>query len=415
MRSGRAVVLGAGVAGLLAAGVLADFYDDVTIVERDESPAGGLRRGVGQGGHAHSLLDAGRQLMEGFLPGLTDRLTAGGALRGEPLRDTAWFLHGARLAGRSTGLSTLLMSRPLLEGVLREAVLAGARVGLRTGVVESVREAGVALRGEDSLLTADLVVDACGRSSRLPQWLGADPVPEQRVDVDLGYATRTYRRDGDPEYLATIVSTVPRSRGGALLAVEGNRWLVTLAGMQGDHPPTDPDAFTAWAATLPVPDIATVIGAATPLDDPRPYRFAGSRWRRYDRTHLPGNVVALGDSVCSLNPLYAQGMTLAAQQVRVLRNLLAQNRFTAGRFQQEAVRPIRVAWDQATRSDLAALGRGRGLVDRYVTRVQRGAHHDPALARAFLRVANLVEPPATLLRPGLVLRALRPMSARAER
>lgn len=416
----HAVVLGAGIAGLLAARVLADAFDEVTVVERDVNVAPGPRRGVPQGAHLHGLLDGGRQLLEELYPGVVDELAAAGAPSVEPLRDTRWYIHGRRLAGDTSGMRSVLATRPFLEAALRARALALPGVALRHGTATGLVERGVDAVGgvvlRDGSLPADLVVDASGRSSRLPGWLaqlGHPTPPEQRVDVDLGYATRLYSRVPPTAFSGVTVSTVPRFRGGACVAVEGDRWLVTLAGMLGDHPPTDPAGFTAWAATLPAPDIAAVIAEAEPLNDPLPYRFRGSRWRRYDQVRLPGGVISVGDAVCSLNPLYAQGMTLAAQQVRILRQQLTGTSTVDPRaFHRATARVCAAAWGVATRSDLAMPevdGRRpirTRLLDDYVRRVQLAAHHDPVVARAFMRVANLTDPPSTLLAPRLMVRAL---------
>ncbi|MBW0117343.1 FAD-dependent oxidoreductase [Pseudonocardia abyssalis] len=426
----HAVVVGAGMAGLLAARVLSDAFARVTIVERD-APSSGVRRGVPQGAHLHGLLDGGRRIMEELYPGLTDELVAAGAPTGEPLRDTRWYLHGRRLAPTATGMRSVLASRPFLESALRARAVAvpgvdvagpGTVTGLCTDGSRAVTGVRVRPRsGREESLAADLVVDASGRGSRVADWLRAAghaaPVQE-RVDVDLGYATRFYRRR--PEHLdgqlAVTVSTIPRFRGGGCLAVDGGRWLVTLAGMLGDHPPADAAGFEAFAATLPTPDIHRVIGAAEPLGDPVPYRFGGSLRRRFDRLPDPARgFVALGDAVCSVNPLYAQGMSLAAQQVRVLRAQLASpGPLDPRTFYRDTARLCDAAWEIATRSDLALPevdGRRplpARVLDGYIRRVQLAAHRDPVVSRAFLRVANLVDAPATLLAPRVLVRVLRP-------
>lgn len=414
----HAVVLGAGIAGLLAARVLADTYDEVTIVERDDSAGTAPRRGAPQGGHLHGLLDGGRRLLEELHPGIVDELAAKGAPSVEPLRDTRWYIHGRRLAGHATGMRSVLVTRPFLEAALRARTLAFPGVSLTyataTGLLERGPDGVGGVLLLDGSVPADLVVDASGRASRLPSWLsrlGHRTPPEQRVDVDLGYATRLYRRVPGTAFSGVTVSTVPRFRGGGCVAVEGDRWLVTLAGMLGDHPPTDPDAFTAWAATLPAPDIAAVIADAEPLTDPVPYRFRGSRWRRYDQIRLPAGLLVVGDAVCSLNPLYAQGMTLAAQQVRILREHLTGS-MEPRAFHRATAKVCASAWGVATRSDLAMPevdGRRpvrTRLLDDYVRRVQLAAHHDPLVARAFMRVANLTDSPSALLAPRLMVRAL---------
>ncbi|WP_181784240.1 NAD(P)/FAD-dependent oxidoreductase [Pseudonocardia pini] len=410
----RSVVVGGGFAGLLAAHVLAE-RGPVTLVERD--PAGGARRGVPQGRHLHGLLDRGRRIAEQIHPGFTADLLAAGALTAEPLARTRWFLHGRRLHPTATGLTSVLASRPLIEDVLRHRTLAELHVGTASGVeLDAGRVRGVRL-ADGSMLPADLVVDASGRASRLPDQLaelGVARPREDRVDVDLGYATRTYRRrphdlGGD---LNALVSTVPRSRGGGAMAVEGERWLVTLAGILGDHPPLDDAGFRAFAASLPTGPIGDLVAAAEPLDEPVPYRFRGSRHRRYDLLRcLPEGLLVLGDAVCSLNPLYAQGMTLAAQQVEALRTW-------DGRRTRELNRSVgrlcAAAWEIATRADLGLpeVAGSRPLparvLDGYVTRVQRVAHADPVVARALIRVANLADPSTVLLTPPILRRVLRP-------
>jgi flavin-dependent dehydrogenase len=408
----RSVVVGGGFAGLLAARVLAE-RGPVVIVERDV--ASGVRRGVPQGRHLHGLLDRGRRTVEELHPGFTDDLVAAGALTAEPLVRTRWFLHGRRLHPTATGMRSVLATRPLIEDVLRSRTLvetvAGSAAGLEldAGRVRAVRLA------DGGVLAADLVVDASGRASRLPAWLaeaGLRAPREDRVDVDLGYATRTYRRrpvdlEGD---LNALVSTIPRSRGGGAMAVEGDRWLVTLAGLLGDHPPLDDAGFRAFASTLPAGPIGDLVAHAEPLDEPVPHRFRGSRHRRYDLARcLPSGLVVVGDAVCSLNPLYAQGMTLAAQQVSALRawdgaRTRALNR-TIGRL-------CGAAWEIAVRADLALVGGRRPLparvLDAYVSRVQRVAHADPVVARALIRVANLADPSSALLAPRVLARVLRP-------
>lgn len=414
----RSVVIGGGFAGLLAARVLAE-RGPVVIVERD--PGTGVRRGVPQGRHLHGLLDRGRRIVEQLHPGFTDDLVAAGASTAEPLVRTRWFLHGRRLHSTATGMRSVLATRPLIEDVLRSRTLvetvAGSAAGLQldAGRVRAVRTA------DGSELAADLVVDASGMASRLPVWLaesGLRAPREDRVNVDLGYATRTYRRRPDDlgGDLNALVSTIPRSRGGGAMAVEGDRWLVTLAGLLGDHPPLDDAGFRAFAATLPAGPIGDLVARAEPLDDPVPHRFRGSRHRRYDlQSCLPEGLVVVGDAVCSLNPLYAQGMTLAAAQVAALQSWDgSQTRSlhrTIGRL-------CRAAWDIATRADLA-LPEVEGsrplparILDAYVGRVQRVAHHDPVVSRALIRVANLADPSSSLLTPEVLVRVLRPGTGR---
>lgn len=441
----HAVVLGASIAGLLAARVLADHYDRVTILDRDVLPDARQRRGAAQGRHLHGLMECGRALMEELLPGLTEDAVRRGAPTTEVLVRSRWYLSGLRACPTPTGLTTLLASRPLLESVVRSRVAALPGVGVRQRVAavglvgqpgDPARVTGVQVvpaggAGEDSdrtvsrgrrgeVIYADLVVDATGRGSRAADWLaelGQRRPPEERVDVDLGYSSRTYRRRPDHlgGDLGVVVSTMPGRRGGGAIVLEGDRWHVTLGGMLGDHPPTDHDGFEAFAATLPVPDVHELIVDAEPLDDPVPHRFRGSLRRYYERLKTPpAGFVAIGDAVCGFNPLYAQGMTVAAQQAWALRECLAGgDADLPRRYYRRAARFIDVAWQMSTNADLNHPGvAGRRtlrtrLVNAYVHRAHRAAHVDPTVARTFMRLANLVEPPAVLLTPAMMARILR--------
>ncbi len=273
-------------------------------------------------------------------------------------------------------------------------------------------------------LWCDLVVVATGRGSRLPVWLeqlGYPRPPRRQLTVGVGYASREVRLApgalGD-DLVALSGPTPARPRGGGLSLVEGGRCLVTLMGMLGDHPPTDPVTFTRWARDLALEDIGRALRDAEPLADPVAHRHPTSVWHRYDSTPMPGGLVAVGDAVCTLNPIYGQGMTVAALQAMELRRQLGTGPLRPRRFQGHAARLAGVAWALSTGGDLAfpevegprtAATRALG---RYVGLVQAGAAHDPALGRAFLRVTSLVDPPSALFRPAVVARAARHRGSR---
>ncbi|WP_327140037.1 FAD-dependent oxidoreductase [Nocardia sp. NBC_01327] len=421
MTTGRhAVVLGAGIAGLLAARVLSEEYARVTILERDRSEGVQVRRGVPQGRHLHGLLDSGRAVFEELYPGCTAELVRRGATAAEVLVQTRWYVGGARLTPTSTGLTSVIASRPLLEAVLRQRTCQIPNVRLREGITvrgllgnaDAVTGVATVADGRAEDISAELVVDATGRGSRIDEWLtdiGAALPDSERLDVDLGYASRMYRhRPGQlGGHSSVIVSTGTNGRGGGAVRIEGDRWLVTLAGMLGDHPPADPAEFPHYAATLAAPDIHDIVMESEPLDDPVPYRFRASVRRHFDRmTAVPAGLLVVGDAQCAFNPLYAQGMTVAALQAAALRECLDGPPDTlSARFYAAAAEPVAAAWRLAASSDLSHPGvigprslRTR-LTNVYVAQVQRAAHHDAVVARTFMRVAHLVEPPAALAHP----------------
>jgi 2-polyprenyl-6-methoxyphenol hydroxylase-like FAD-dependent oxidoreductase len=433
----HAVVLGASMAGLLAARVLTDAYAQVTIIDRDQLPhTSNNRRGVPHGRHAHALLARGQQALEELFPGLTAELVAHGVPAGDVLGNGRWFLGGHRLRQARTGLVALCASRPFLEGHVRSSVRALPNltildrcqvIGLATtadghcvtGVRALRRADGNA--GAEEVLGADLVIDATGRGSRIPTWLealGYPRPPTEQVRIGLGYATRTYRLPPDAlgNDLGVLHGTTPEHpRGGALLLVEGDRWMVTLAGMLGDYPPTDPDGFLAFARSLRFPDIYQAIRDGEPLDDPAAFRFPASVRHRYERLpRFPSGLLAVGDAVCSFNPIYGQGMSVAALEALALRRHLQRGtQPQSHRFFRDLARVIDVSWDIAVGGDLVFPEvQGRRplkvrLGNAYIVRLHAAAAHDAGLASAFMRVAGLVAPPQSLLRPSIVLGVLR--------
>jgi 2-polyprenyl-6-methoxyphenol hydroxylase-like FAD-dependent oxidoreductase len=375
-----AVVCGAGIAGLLSARVLADFYDRVVIVERDEltdEPA--PRKGVPQGNYLHTLLVGGLRILSELFPGFVEEMVAHGA-HYDCVTSSRKFYRANGLQPRfDSDLWTLICSRGLLEwGVRRQVlkltnveVLSGRRiVDLATSAsgpddcstVRGVR-AQLAAGGEPITIRSDVIVDATGRTSAGPKWLASlgGPVPEETsVNGFWGYACRNYQMPGDwaPDWVGMV--TVPtgqngNTRGASWLRQEHNRWLVTLIGCAKDYPPRDEEGFTAWLTSLPEPEFAEPLAVATALDDIVVWRQTGNRLRRYDQLdRRPTNLLFTGDSVCALNPVYAQGMTVACLGARELREALSEGgEDLAGRFQRRLADALRFSWTTSTSADRA--------------------------------------------------------------
>jgi 2-polyprenyl-6-methoxyphenol hydroxylase-like FAD-dependent oxidoreductase len=431
----HAIVLGGSIAGLLAARVLADAYDRVTVVDRDELvPGTKPRRGAPQGRHIHALLARGQQALEELFPGLTAELVGHGAPLGDVLGDARLLFGGHRLARTEAGLVALSASRPLLEDRVRERVraLPGVRftppsdaVGLRCSP-DRRRVTGVRLlrrtdASAEEVIDADLVVDATGRGSRTPAWLqglGFGQPEVDRVRVDVGSVTRRDRLpsdslDGD---LACIHGPAPdRPRGGALARLEGDIWMLTLFGLLGDHPPKDRAGFDAFARSLRFSDLHDAVGAAEPVDGPAGYRFPENVRRRYERMrNFPDGFLVMGDAICSFNPIYGQGMTVAALQALALHKHLRRGIAPRSRSVLRALaRAIDAPWELAIGADLSLPGVDgrrtpkRRIANAYVTQLQAAAADNPPLARAFVRVTGLVDRPEALLRPAIALRTLR--------
>src|SRR5207249_4346301 len=325
MKTQRAVVIGGSIAGLCAARVLADYFDRVTVVDRDAYPQGPAERaGVPQGRHVHALLARGRRELERLFPGFERQMLGAGAHEIDFARDFATLRGEGWMAREESGIATLFASRTLLESIVRDLLRAVPRVELveRTAVTGVVAEreprARVrAIRLADGELPAELVVDATGRGSQAPDWLralGLEPPANTVVDSLSGYATRWYREPEPARWPAEwwwkgiwVDPHEPEHMtAGVLFPVEGGRWIVTIAGIAGHYPPSDEAGFGAALGRLRSPIIAHAVQLAEPISPVYSNRAMANRFRHFERwpERLDG-FLAVGDSVCAFNPVYA--------------------------------------------------------------------------------------------------------------
>lgn len=385
-----------------------------------------------QARHAHALTARGRAVAEELFPGFTNDLLGFGAPTGDIQSDFRWVFDGHRWAKGTSGIHPLLASRPLIEWHLRNQVQAlpnvnvigqCAAIGL---ITDSRRRAvtGLAVsrkshRVADDAFAADLIVDASGRSSQSQGWLeplGYPRPEEQRMSIHLAYATRRYRRDPsqmDGDLGIGVGATVALPRGGLALAQEDDQWIVTLAGYGHDEPPLGADGFAEFAASLPAPDLGELTSEAEPIDDGVRYRVPTTVRRHFDAAHLPSGYLPFGDTICSFNPVYGQGMSVAALESLILRQCLrADGRQLIDRFLR-TVRPILdEAWEMSCNSDLrmpfidGRLTARIRATNAYVARVHRAAATDARVGTAFLRVISLLARPTSLMSPAILSRVL---------
>jgi len=432
----HAIVIGASMAGLLAARVLSDSYDRVTVLDRDRLPAGLTenRRAVPQGRHAHGLQLGGQVALEGLLPGLRDETLAAGAPPLRPGVEMRFKLAGSEVARAEVGGDGSVASRPLLEGLIRRRVRAIENVTVhdRCGVEDLLshdgRVTGVRARdrnapGSEPIdLRADLVVAASGRGGRVPKWLeamGYERPAEQRVDVDIMYSSRNLRvRPGalGDDKIVLNAAHPGRPRGVAMLIEENGTWNVTLYGYGDAHrPPTDTEGFNAFAATVSDPDVAAAIAQAEPANEIATYAYPASVRRRYDKLRrFPEGLLVMGDAMCSFNPIYGQGMTVATLEAVALQRCLREGDANlARRFFKAARGPVEHAWKLSTGGDLAlpeieqTAPLPDRVINRYMERLVATAAHDEVVARTFFEVTGMLKPPTALLTPAIARRVLR--------
>jgi 2-polyprenyl-6-methoxyphenol hydroxylase-like FAD-dependent oxidoreductase len=435
-KHGHAVVIGGSMAGLLAARVLSDRFGRVTIVERDSFPEGvENRKGVPQARHAHALLPRGFMIMARLFPGLAEDLVSGGAIASDVPAESRRYQRGGYRVRFAIGRKSLLMSRPFLEGHIRRRVRALPNVtvleehavtGLLSGGATK-RVSGVTVKrrvegASGRRLDADLVVDASGRGSRAAAWLeemGYERPEEERIEIGVGYTTRVYRSRPDDlsgVKFVIIEPTPGRERSiGAMFRMEDERWIVTLGGWLGERAPTDEAGFVEFARNLPAPDIYNVIKDAEPLGEAVKYNFPANLRRRYERlSHVPEGYLVTGDALCSFNPIYGQGMSVAALDAETLEECLADGlEDLPRRFYRRVSKIVDTPWKLAAGADFAHPGvegnkaLSTGIVNWYVGYVQRAATRDEAVCRAFTLVTGLLAPPSSLFHPRIALRVLR--------
>jgi flavin-dependent dehydrogenase len=438
-----AIVIGGSMAGLLAARVLTDHFGSVTVIDRDRFPTRPeFRKGVPQSRHAHVLLARGQDVIEELFPGIVDELIADGAL---PLETPADFLALTRFGWGPRyrpGLRVLSMSRELLEFHVRRRLAMSTVVRLveATDVIDLVvtgnTVSGVRVRSRGGLsgapkdqgqIFARLVIDASGRDSDTPAWLGRlgyDVPRETKIVSKAAYASRYYAEPNEFTADWKVLFFFPSPdlpRGGVLFPLEGKRWLVTLIGIGGDYPPTDEAGFLEFASTLRSPMLHNVIQDASPVSTIHGYRRTENVRRHYETgARRPEGLVVLGDAACAFNPIYGQGMTVAAIEAQALARQLATadrspSGSLAGRVQKVVAQTNAVAWRLATSADLqysttegARPGRLNGLLGRYMERLQLVTTRDATVAAAFRKVTQLLIPPSALLAPQIAVRVLAP-------
>lgn len=424
-----AVVIGASIAGLVTARALSEKFEQVVVLERDSLPTTpASRKKVPQSRQLHVLLAKGAQVLDELFPGFTDGLVAAGAVRSDPQVDTTYCLDGHPLASAPSGITTLGISRPYIEYEIRRRVSQLRNVEIRdnveaTGILLNDDHLGVAeVKFQEGSLPADLVVDAGGRYSQALRWLNdlGVPMPScSQLDPGVVYVTRHYEREAnhlDGKNGMLVVPYPECPRGAGIVPVEGNRWAIVLFGLFDVDPGITESSMSKFADSLPTPDVAKLIRDAKPVDDAVRMRYPSSIWWHLERErrHLDGLLVT-GDALCSFNPTYGQGISVAAMEAIALRDLIAGDTLERlpAKFYQAAAKIINIAWSLSAGGDMRfAQIKGKRttatkVINGYLARYRLAAGTDPILGKAFLETANMLAPAANLLTPAKIVRTLR--------
>ena len=443
-----AIVIGAGIGGLAAAAALAPHFAEILVLERDRLPAGAAARsGVPHGSQAHAFFLGAQYALEALLPGFTRDLAASGAVPVNLGAGGVFDFPGiGEFPRRDFGVTFYSASRPLIEAVLRRRAAALANVALVEGaraealltspdgaMVTGVRYSGP--QGGSAERRADLVVDAAGRNGTLSREMlartGRTPLAETAIGMEIAYTTVIFAKPDagsrDWDYAYVLAGPPAETRSGLILPIEGERWLATLVGRFGERPPADRDGFLEYARGLRNPVIYQSLRDALP-EGGQFARFIvpGSTWRHFERLRAaPQGWLPIGDTICDFNPVYGQGMTVAAQEAVALRRLLAENAADLaalpGAFLTEVAAVIAPAWASSIRDLAFPQTLGERPADfaermRFAAAATVLALRDAEVHRLWMEVNQMLRPPSVFQAPELLPRigaVMAEMAARA--
>ncbi|WP_414622194.1 FAD-dependent oxidoreductase [Calothrix sp. CCY 0018] len=446
-KSHTAVVIGSSMAGLLNARVLADYFTQVIVVERDALPQQPqTRKGVPQANHVHVLLTQGYRILKQLFPGIDAELSKAGAPKVNWGKEYALFAYWGWHPRIESDLITHTSSRAFLECLVRRRLSDFKNIKFREktqvrGLLTNSQNSqvtGVKLYDLDEYfeeeLVADLVVDASGRNSQMPNWLesmGYQPPEKTEINSFLGYSTCWFEcpenLEVDWKAMAIFYKASHNKHGGVIVPVEGNRWAVTLAGIARDYPPSDNEGFLECARNLRDSAIYDAIKDAKPISKVHSYRRTENSWLHYELARLPEGLVIVGDAACAFNPIYGQGMTTAALGALTLQKCLPSS-FTNSQYigkgftknyQKELAKVLKAPWLMATSDDFRWETTEGGKPDKitqfmhkYMDEVIILAVHKPQVYKVFAEVMHMIKKPTALFAPGIIFGVLKQMIKR---
>ncbi|WP_419887288.1 glutamate synthase subunit beta [Neobacillus niacini] len=423
----KAIIIGGGISGKLAARVLSDVYKEVIILERDNEPEGPFsRKATPQGEHLHALLHAGEYGLENLFPGITGEFYKSGAVKINSTIDLAWFHHGAWKIRYDGGYNTTLQTRPHLEWHIEQYIKSIPNVVSHYNQVvqdflyneEDNRITGVLLK--NGPLLADLIVDASGVSSFTSNWLHKQgtSIPEEKVDINLSYSSKQFQLTEDQEKdwkIKMVYPNPPQEKiGGTISKIEGNRYIVTIMGYHNaineKEVLKDDSGFIELSKKLPKMDIYHEIKNATPLTKTSLYRIPHIVWRRFDKIELPDGLLLIGDTLCRIDPVFGQGMSIAILEALALQKLInkgARQKMPAD-FHKKAAKIISPIWYMVLTEDFRypdTRGKkpfGLSIQQWYAKNIFLLSAQNQEVYNAFVKVMNLVNPINSLMRPGII-------------
>ena len=427
MVSKKAIVIGGSIAGLLAARILSDHFEEVVLIEKDRfSEDGKVRNGTPQANHIHLLLARGKEILLDYFPDLEREMIESGANKIDFLNDGKFYLPSGWAQRFESGVITFTCTRTLLENSIRHQVQKISKIKIQDGTVI----ASYVLEGTDRIslktmaneaIHADLIVDCTGRNTMTPDWLediGYPKLAETKVDSYVGYATRRYippkNIQRDWKMLSILSNPITNPRLGAIYPIEDGKWLVFLSGIGKVYPPTEEDGYLEFAKSLESDELYDAMKDAIPDSEIYGYRVKGSRRYHYESmSRWPDNFIVLGDAVAVFNPFYGQGITSAALGVKVLDGMLGKqglDKSFTKKFQKRLAKAVSLPWILGTSEDLrwpTTVGKKPNmmtkLVQNHAQRVLLLGPKSKLATESFLRMMHMISSPAIIFHPIILL------------
>lgn len=436
----KAIIIGGGISGKLAARVLSDYFKEIIVLERDHQPKGpSPRNGAPQGKHLHALLHAGQYGLEELFPGITEKFHLNGAVKINSTKDLTWFHHGVWKLRYDGGYSTTLQTRPHLEWHIEQYIKEIPNISLHYNVsvknylYDEVKNCvyGVEIKSTDhsiKSLNADLIVDASGAGSLTTSWLKkrAIHIPHEQVQIGLSYCSKSFflpEREERDWSIKLIYPTPPHEKiGGTISKVEGNQYIVTLIGyldaIIDKEVLMNEQAFLELSRKLPKMDIYNEIKDGVPLSNASIYRIPQIIWRRFDRVkELPKGLLLMGDSVCRIDPVFGQGMSISVLEALSLQKLLSQQKHSlhtlVPKFHKKISKMISPIWNMVITEDFRYPGItgkkpiGLSIQQWYARSIFLLSSQNEIIYNSFIKVMNLVQPTTILLHPNIFIRVIR--------
>ncbi|PEJ80510.1 FAD-dependent oxidoreductase [Bacillus wiedmannii] len=432
----KAIVIGGSIAGKLAAKALSSTFKEVIIIEAGERWDGkSSRKRVPQSNHPHVLLKGGEKAIEELFPTITNELIETGSIVNNFTRDIKWHQLGLWKQQFIGKVHMIQQSRFLLEWHIQKRIDDISNVTTKYGTsVEGLlidgkrnKVCGVKAKcletGTQEEIQADIVVDASGFGSKSIAWLREYniEVQEEKARIDLFYATRMFKLKGNEKLDCCnmlMSPSFPDNPYGVLIqTIEDNRYFVTFSGYANEKAPQTDDEFYDFAENLSISNVTDFLNKAEAISNIKTYKIPYQVRRRFDLVnHLPEGLLVVGDAHCRFDPVFGQGVSVAAMEAHQLQLLLQKRQkldktFTQ-RFYKKTANIIQTPWEMTTTeiSRHPQLTRKLSMKQKfqlwYTKQIYELSATDSDVYIRLVRVMNLIRSPLHLFHPKVLLAVL---------